>query len=685
MKNYEDMTREELIKVLKNLEQSIKEPNGEDTLHKIKTHHTSLERQNEYQEESDYASFYNFAPLGYCILDENGLIRNANLTLAKLLGVGRNILHGMPFRQFISERDMEKFFIHLKKCKETTENVSTELCLKGRHGQASWIGVLSSPMGNSRESHTVITDITEQRKSKEALEESERKLSEARKMAQLGYWFWDINTGNVEWSEEVFNIFHLNPDEFKPHIDSILALSPWPEDHERDRELIRKAMEHHEKGTYEQRFLRPDKSIGYYHSTFQGNYDDAGNLISIMGTVMDITERKQAEEEQKKLQTQLLQAQKMESVGRLAGGVAHDFNNILGIIIGYTELIIMDMNPAGQLYSYLQQILDSAGRAAELVKQLLAFARKQIASPEILDVNTAVVNMFKMLQRLIGEDIELIWKPGHDIWKVNIDPVQVDQILANLTVNSRDAIPDTGTITIETENIVLDYAYTSGHAEILPGEYVLLTVSDNGIGMSKELMEHIFEPFFTTKEIGKGTGLGLATVYGIVRQNNGFINVYSEPGQGTSFKIYLPRFKSDIIPDKPEKMSGKPKTGTETVLITEDEEDYLISCKIILEKLGYTVLTANTPEYAIDIAQNHTENIDLLITDVVMPKMNGKELVKKIHSIRPDMKYLYMSGYTANVIAHHGVLEKGVNFLQKPFSIKTVAEKVREVLDSSDC
>jgi CheY-like chemotaxis protein len=340
------------------------------------------------------------------------------------------------------------------------------------------------------------------------------------------------------------------------------------------------------------------------------------------------------------------------------------------------------MEPDNPIYPHLQRILNTTQRAADLVRQLLAFARKQTASPEILNINETVANMFRMLKRIIGEDINLIWKPGHDIWNVRIDPVQIDQILANLAVNSRDAISNTGSITLETGNVVFDYAYSAGHAEILPGEFVLLEVSDTGSGMSKEVVEHIFEPFFTTKETGKGTGLGLATVYGIVRQNNGFINVYSEEGKGTSFKIYLPRFKSDIVQSTVEKVSEKPQKGTETLLIAEDEKDYLMSCKIVLEKLGYTVFSAETPEQAITLSKEHPGDIDLLITDVIMPKMNGKELLEKIHKIRPGLKCLYMSGYTANVIAHHGVLDEGVNFLQKPFSVKTIAEKVREVIDS---
>ncbi|MEQ8170562.1 MAG: ATP-binding protein, partial [Candidatus Eremiobacterota bacterium] len=396
---------------------------------------------------------------------------------------------------------------------------------------------------------------------------------------------------------------------------------------------------------------------------------------------LDVTERRQAEEEKEKLQKQLLHAQKMESVGRMVGGVAHNFNNILGIIIGCSEVIMMDLEPDNPLYSQLQLIVNSSHRAANLVRQLMAFARKQNVTPKVLDINKTLSDMHKMLCQIIGENIELIWKPGHELWKVRIDPNQLEQIVVNLTVNSRDAIDKNGSITLETCNAVFDTSYFAGNEEILPGEYVLLSVSDTGVGMSKEVIENIFEPFYTTKGVGKGTGLGLPTVYGIVHQNNGFINVFSEEGKGTTFKIYLPRFKSEPLMAPAEKESDKLQAGTETILIAEDEECYLVPCKMLLEKLGYTVLTATTPAQAVYLAEKHSKNIDLLITDVVMSGMNGRELMEKIHTIIPAMKCIYMSGYPANVIAYHGVMDEAVNFLEKPFSIKTVAAKVREVLD----
>lgn len=395
----------------------------------------------------------------------------------------------------------------------------------------------------------------------------------------------------------------------------------------------------------------------------------------------DVTERVEAEEKVKLLHAQLLQAQKMESVGRLAGGIAHDFNNMLQAIIGHTEMALMNMDQDDPLLRHLQQIQDSAQRSASIVRQLLAFARKQTANPKVLDLNDTVSAMLKMLRRLVGEDMDLAWMPGHKLWNVKIDPSQVDQILANLVVNAKDAISGEGKVTIETANILLDDDYCAAHTGFVPGQYVMLAVSDDGAGMTKEILEHLFEPFFTTKEPGKGTGLGLATIYGIVKQNNGFINVYSEPGKGTTFKIYLSRF--DATPSETEEEVEPPllRGGAETVLIVEDDKSILDIGREILEGLGYTVLTAKAPGHAVRLAEEHGGDIHLLITDVVMPEMNGKELAERIISIRPTLKCLYMSGYTANVIAHHGLLDEDVFFINKPFLMRDLAAKVREVLD----
>ncbi|MCX7039396.1 MAG: response regulator, partial [Spirochaetes bacterium] len=378
---------------------------------------------------------------------------------------------------------------------------------------------------------------------------------------------------------------------------------------------------------------------------------------------------------------QLRQAQKMETVGQLAGGVAHDFNNMLQVIISYVELSLAKVDAAQPLHKYLLEIRRAAQRSAEITGQLLAFARKQTVSPKVLNMNDAVANAKKMIQRLIGEDLNLVWAPGRDLWKVKMDPAQLDQILANLAVNARDAIGGVGKLTIETEKASFDEAYCATHAGFVPGEYLLLAVSDDGCGMDKQTMGHLFEPFFTTKGQGKGTGLGLATIYGIVKQNNGFINVYSEPGEGSTFKVYLPPAEGATATGRVEAEVAAPRGGTETVLVVEDEAAILELAKESLEQLGYTVLTARSPEEAMRKAEEHRGPIQLLITDVVMPQMNGRQLCERLRAARSGLKCLYMSGYTADVIAHRGVLEEGVRFIAKPFSLATLAGKVREALD----
>ena len=400
----------------------------------------------------------------------------------------------------------------------------------------------------------------------------------------------------------------------------------------------------------------------------------------LMGLGIDITDRKRAEAEAEKLQVQLTQGQKMESVGRLAGGIAHDFNNMLGVILGYSELALERVEAGQSMYSALHGIQQAAQRSADLTRQLLAFARKQTVAPKILDLNETVAGMLNMLRRLIGENINLAWLPSDSLWMIKMDPTQIDQILANLCVNARDAIGDTGKVTIETANVFVDEAYCAEHAGSVPGEHVLLVLNDNGRGMDRETLSHLFEPFFTTKEIGKGTGLGLATVYGIIKQNNGFINVYSEPGQGTTFNMYLPRFVA-----KRERLlvseAAKPTApGHETILLVEDEPMVLEMTAVMLEHQGYTVLPAVSPREAIRLAREHVSEIHLLMTDVVMPEVNGRDLARSLLSLYPDLKPLFMSGYTADVIAHHGVLDEGVEFIQKPFTMQDLVAKIRNVL-----
>jgi two-component system, cell cycle sensor histidine kinase and response regulator CckA len=418
---------------------------------------------------------------------------------------------------------------------------------------------------------------------------------------------------------------------------------------------------------------RKDGSLYTEDATISPVRDAAGNIVNYVAVKRDVTAHIQ-------LENQLRQAQKMESIGRLAGGVAHDYNNMLSVILGYTEMAMDQVDPNNPLYADLKEVFNAGKRSRDITGHLLAFARKQIISPVVMDLNEAVDGMLKMLRRLIGEDIDFAWEPAIRLWPVHMDPSQLDQILANLCVNARDAIDGTGKITIETDNVIIDRDHCARYPYFITGDYVLLAVSDNGCGMDKETQANLFEPFFTTKETGKGTGLGLATVYGIVKQNNGFITVDSEMGKGTTFKIYLPRHAGEIEETFLESAAELLLGMGEIVLLVEDEPKIIKMGKMMLEKLGYQVLTAETPCRAIDLAAEHAGKIDLLMTDVVMPGMNGRDLAEKLQVLYPDLKRLFMSGYTADVIAHHGVLNEGVHFIQKPFSMKDLAARVREAL-----
>ncbi|MFI5298782.1 MAG: ATP-binding protein [Polyangiales bacterium] len=396
--------------------------------------------------------------------------------------------------------------------------------------------------------------------------------------------------------------------------------------------------------------------------------------------IRDVTERKRAEAEKARLEAQLHQAQKMESIGRLAGGIAHDFNNILGVILGYADAAMRNLDPSLPLYGSLSEIRDAARRSTDLTRQLLAFARRQTVTPQVLDLNETVAGMLTMLRRLIGENVQLKWLGQPGLWPVKVDPSQIDQILANLCANARDAVVGVGSANIETGNCTIDADDCAAHSGAVPGDYVRLAVTDDGCGMDEETLAQVFEPFFTTKGVGKGTGLGLATLYGIVKQNRGFIEVRSEPGHGTTFSIYLPRYVAKPEPaEKPVATASVPP-GHETILLVEDEPGILKLTKMVLEEAGYRVLAASTPGEAVRLGREYTGEIHLLFTDVVMPEMNGRELAKLLLSVHPRMKCLFMSGYTADIIAQHGVVDESVSFLQKPFNVDALATRVREVL-----
>ncbi len=530
--------------------------------------------------------------------------------------------------------------------------------------------------------HGVSRDISKHRQAEEALRESEEHLKLALKGGDLGTWDWDIKTGRVEFNERWAEMKGFSIDEIEPN------LSTWKKlVHSDDLPWIYEILNKHLEGKtdfYEAEFRMKHKSDGWIWILDRGKVierDKKGNPLRVCGTNLDITDRKRVEEEKEKLKEELVQAQKMESVGQLAGGVAHDFNNMLCVILGNVEMLQEELPPDSSIQPGLKEIQKAALHSAEIVHQLLTFARKQTISPRVLDLNSTIETMLKMLRRLIGEGIKLSWHSGRDLWSVRVDPSQIEQILANLCVNAQDAIAGVGNLIIETDNAYFDENFCSDNHDFMPGEYVMMSISDDGCGMDKETIKNIFDPFFTTKEVGKGTGLGLSTVYGIVKQNNGFVNVYSELGYGTCIKVYLPRHTVRIT-SAPQKESREPAVrGSETILLVEDEPSILAITATMLERMGYTVLSTNIPGEAILLAREHAGNIHLLITDVVMPEMNGLDLAGKLISIYPDIRRLFMSGYTVNVITSRGVLDEGMHFIQKPFTSEKLAAKIREALD----
>ncbi len=516
----------------------------------------------------------------------------------------------------------------------------------------------------------IARDVTEEKRAQEAMRESEQRFRGVFEAASVGIALVRPDGRFLRVNRAFGRIVGRSEGELSGGNVHDLAL--WPDDG--DPEGIARVLAGWSDAEQAQRpVARPDGAeawVSIHASVLRGPDDEPRCAILVLN---DQTENR-------RLQSELLQAQKMEAVGRLAGGVAHDFNNMLQTILGYPDMLLARTDDADDLAEDLEEIRRAAQRSAELTRQLLAFARKQTINPVLLDLNDTVSGMLRMLHRLIGEDIELLWKPRSDGY-VRMDPVQVDQILANLVVNARDAITGGGRIVIETDSVEVGPEDLEAHPDSQPGPYVLLSVSDNGRGMDAQTLAQVFEPFFTTKPTDQGTGLGLATVYGIVKQNGGFLHVESQPSAGTVFRAYLPRQQAPR-PRTDEPAAPQAQPGSETVLIVEDDQAILQLGKQLLTNLGYTVLAAATPQQALDIAGRQGDEIDLLLTDVVMPQMSGRDLWARIRRDHPQLPCLYMSGYTADVIAHKGVLDKGVRFLQKPFTALELGEKIRQTLDA---
>jgi PAS domain S-box-containing protein len=520
---------------------------------------------------------------------------------------------------------------------------------------------------------------SERRRAEEALKDSESRLNLALKVARMGHWRYVCDTRRVEWYSGHEELYGIAADAFGGTWDAFLE---WV--HPDDRRGVDDAMGNAIAGDvpfdHVYRVVHPDGSVRWLHAFGNLYRGSVGHSDYVFGVTQDVTRRRAAEEEKEQLEAQLIQAQKMDAVGRLAGGVAHDFNNMLGVILGNAELALESLGPDDELYPELQEILKAAERSADLTRQLLAFARKQTIEPRLLDLNETVGGMLKMVRRLIGTNIDLKWTPGEVVGQIKIDPSQLDQILVNLCVNARDAIGDSGSLLIATEEVEIDQDRSEAIAGAIPGRFVRLAVTDNGCGMSSETLSHIFEPFFTTKGVGQGTGLGLATVFGVVKQNGGFIDVESELGVGTTFYVYLPRDESESAAVAKPKETKPPPRGTETILLVEDEIAILNLVRVLLERQGYTVLSATSPGEALRIAGSYGGTIELLVSDMIMPEMNGRDLADQLLQSHPHLKRLFMSGHTADVLTVKGSLPEGVHFIHKPFTAKEFAEVVREAI-----
>lgn len=595
------------------MERAIRSPENLDTLspveirrllHDLHVHQIELEIQNEEMRRAQieidaararYFDLYDMAPVGYCTVSEKGMILEANLMAATLLGMDRGTLLTQPLSRFVTQESQDTYYFHRKRLLETGQPQSCELKMARRDAPPFWTHLTSTiarEEDGSPVCRVVITDISDRKQAEEALSESESRFRLLYEKAPLGYQSLNEQGYFIEVNQAWLDTLGYSREEVLGKSFADFLHPDWREHFQRNFPRFKAIGE-----VLGVEFEMLKKDGSYILVSFNGKIarDRHGNFQQTHCIFHDITERKRAEEEKEKLREQLAQAKKMESVGRLAGGVAHDFNNMLSVILGYAEAALDMVQPGDPSYAELREIQKAGWRSADLVRQLLAFARRQPITPTALNLNEIVEETLNMLRRLIGEHIDLVWRPGGNPWMVKMDPCQLEQILANLCTNARDAIAGVGKVTIETANVTLDQTRCVHDVEFVPGDYVLLGVSDDGRGMDKKTRDHLFEPFFTTKEFGKGSGLGLSTIYGIVRQNGGFIDVRSETGQGTAFRIYLPRHRGEPVPGTAEIPAKPAVRGHETILLVEDEPAMLEMTTMLLQGRGYAVLAANTP------------------------------------------------------------------------------------------
>ena len=635
-------------------------------------------------ERRRYQELFDFAPDGYIVTDLEGIIRDANSTICRMSRQSWDLMIHTPLPNLFAEADRDKLLRVMDQFRHgftnKVESSEAVLLLRGREEQCHCtltINSVSDPEGDTIGLRWLVHDISERKRVEEALRQSEEwfrttlysigdaviTIDPEGTVLQMN----DSAESLTGWTESealqknVSEIFSIMPEDSQVPVENpaLQALAQDRTIHTADHVLLisRNGVQHP------------------IAATASPVHDVQGKATGAVLVFDDQSQRRD-------LQSRLLQARKMDAVGRLAGGIAHDFNNMVSVILGLATRIRQGLNVWDPLHRDVSSILEAAQRSATLTKKLLTLASRQFVTQVPVNLNDALKAMRPLLSGMIGENITLILQPGADLWNIKIDPTQLDQMVTNLVANARDAIAEKGTITITTRNSVVDTDFPAGHPEIPPGEYVAFVFSDTGKGMDRNVRQNIFEPFFTTKPSGQGTGLGLATVFGIVKQNNGFIFVESAPDHGTTFEIFLPRSR-ETGDDRQEPTEADSPGGSETILLVEDEKLLLMIIKDELENLGYTVLAADSPEEAIVMCERHKDQLDILVTDVIMPGMNGKELSQQLRSMQPDLRVIFMSGHTADVVAERGIIEDGYHFLQKPFSPVELARKVRHVLDQS--
>jgi PAS domain S-box-containing protein len=626
--------------------------------------------------ERRYRSLFENNMAGVFCTTPDGIYLDCNPAYADILGYGSRgeVLASSPIILYATPEERAERIARLRREKSFR---NLEARLRRKDGSFIWVlqnvTLMEDEQGNEFIEGTMM-DITDRKLAEARILEWKNRYEAAMVASKLIIYDWDPGTNKVMFGGNVANILGFQAEEIGGVTNRWRELI-HPDDLENYREEVGRVVAHRDESIHiEYRIRKKDGSIVIVKEDGYFVVDETGNKTQMVGFVGDVSE-------QRLLEAQLRQAQKMEAVGQLAGGVAHDFNNLLTVIKGYCRLVIDDHKPDAKVKANVVQIESAAERAAALTQHLLAFSRKQVLQPKVIDLNALVENLDKMLRPVIGEHIELSIAVSPNVGAVKADPGQIEQVIMNLIVNARDAISEGGQITIETANIQLDEEYSRDHDGVRPGRYVMLAVSDTGVGMDPQTQARIFEPFFTTKELGRGTGLGLSTVYGIVKQSGGHIWVYSEPGQGTTFKIYFARVDDavEIVPHLG--ASSLASDGQETILLVEDDAQVRELTRSLLEQHGYSVVVAENAKALAKICSTHAGPIHLLLTDVVMPDTGGREVARQVSARWANVKVLYMSGYTENSIVHRGVLDDDTFFLPKPFTPAELSNKVREVLD----